>query len=134
MKPIEPFTTQLAVRVSDINYGGHLGNDRVLSLFHEARVRWLASLGWSELDIEGIGIIQTEATIKYRGQAHLGDLLRCSVQVTDGQRRGFTLGYELTRPADSAVIARGSTTLRFFDYTKQALAQVSEETLSRLRG
>ena len=35
------FSTDIAVRISDINYGGHLGHDSIISLIHEARVRFL---------------------------------------------------------------------------------------------
>lgn len=36
-----PFTTQLPVRITDINYGAHLGNDALLGLLHEARIHFL---------------------------------------------------------------------------------------------
>ena len=39
------FTAELCVRVDDINYGGHLSNDAVLRLAHEARLLWLDSFG-----------------------------------------------------------------------------------------
>jgi hypothetical protein len=45
----------------DINYGGHLGNDAVLSLVHEARVRFLKQQGYTENNIEGAGIIMADA-------------------------------------------------------------------------
>ena len=48
------FRTSLTVRVTDLNYGRHLGNDAVLGLLHEARVRFLRSLGYAELDVEGV--------------------------------------------------------------------------------
>ena len=38
-----PFSCEMVVRTTDLNYGGHLGNDRLLSLVHEARVAFLAS-------------------------------------------------------------------------------------------
>jgi 4-hydroxybenzoyl-CoA thioesterase len=41
------------VRIGDINYGGHMANDAILRLAHEARLRWLKSMGYSELDVEG---------------------------------------------------------------------------------
>ena len=128
----EVFSTAFTVRVSDINYGAHLGNDHVLSLFHEARVRWIASLGWTELDMGGVGLIQTEAHIKYRGQAHLGDHLQCSLSVPEAGSRGFTLAYALSRPSDGVLIARGTTTLRFFDYAEQALTRAPEAVLEQL--
>ena len=36
-----PFSTELRVRITDVNYGGHMGNDSLLGLLHEARVRFL---------------------------------------------------------------------------------------------
>ena len=31
------FITTIHVRIGDINYGGHVGNDAILSIIHEAR-------------------------------------------------------------------------------------------------
>ncbi|MEC9409439.1 MAG: hypothetical protein VYD52_03175, partial [Pseudomonadota bacterium] len=45
------FSTHLTVRVSDINYGNHLGNDRMISLLHEARLRYLHDHDFSEFNI-----------------------------------------------------------------------------------
>ena len=36
-----PFRTEIPVRITDLNYGGHLGNDALLGLLHEARVHFL---------------------------------------------------------------------------------------------
>ena len=54
------FSTEMPVRISDVNYGGHLGNDSVMSMAHETRVRFLAEHGYSELDVCGAGMIQSE--------------------------------------------------------------------------
>jgi acyl-CoA thioester hydrolase len=35
------FSTKINVRISDINYGNHVGNDSFVSILHEARVQWL---------------------------------------------------------------------------------------------
>jgi len=51
------FRTEITVRITDLNYGGHLGNADTLVLIHEARVRFLKSYGYSEIDIEGYGTI-----------------------------------------------------------------------------
>ena len=34
------FRTELDVRITDINYGRHVGNDAMLGLLHEARLRY----------------------------------------------------------------------------------------------
>ena len=38
------YSTLFAVRITDLNYGAHVGNDKVLSFLHEVRVRFLVSL------------------------------------------------------------------------------------------
>ncbi len=61
-----PFDTELRVRITDVNYGGHMGNDALLGLLHEARVRFLAHHGLTELDIGGVGIIIADSVIVYQ--------------------------------------------------------------------
>jgi acyl-CoA thioester hydrolase len=50
LKPLDhyPFSTDITVRTTDLNYGGHLGNDRLLSLIHEARVAFLKYRGLTQ--------------------------------------------------------------------------------------
>ena len=47
------FETEYKVIVSDINYGGHMGNERALIIFQQTRMEWLNSIGYDEADIEG---------------------------------------------------------------------------------
>ena len=77
-----PFKTELTVRITDINYGGHLGNSDVLALLHEARVRYLKSYGYSEIDVEGYGTIMLDVVIQFKAQAFAGDVL-----VAEGHER-----------------------------------------------
>jgi acyl-CoA thioester hydrolase len=90
------FTTELPVRITDINYGGHLGNDKVLAIVHEARARYLASLGLTELAIgDGTGLIMADAAIEFRAEAHYGDHIRVSLSVMNVGRAGFDMVYLL---------------------------------------
>jgi Predicted thioesterase len=80
----------------DINYGGHLGNDRVLGLAHEARVRWLASHDLSEADVGGAGLIMADAALVFRQEAFLGDVLDVALGAAEARRSSFDLVYLLT--------------------------------------
>ena len=124
---------RLAVRVTDVNYGGHLGNDRLLGLVHEARVRWLAACGLSEKDVGGPGLIMADAALVFRGEAFLGDELEVELGATEVRRSGFTLVYRLRRLADGADIALASTGMVCFDYAARRAARVPE-ALARLLG
>ena len=51
------FSTTIPIRITDLNYGGHVGNDTVLTLFHEARMQFLSFYGASEMNFGGVGLI-----------------------------------------------------------------------------
>lgn len=120
------FHTKLTVRVGDINYGGHLGNDRVLGLAHEARVRWLASHNFSEADVGGAGLIMADAALVFRREAFLGDVLDVALGAAEVRRSSFDLIYLLTRPADGAEIALVKTGMVCFDYTAHKVVRLPQ--------
>lgn len=111
------FRTEMEVRITDINYGRHVGNDSMLGLLHEARLRFLASLGFSEQDIGGVGMLMGDVILQYKAVALYGDALVVEMGLTDVERRTFDLMYRVTRPADGATIALAKTGMVAFDYT-----------------
>ena len=120
------FTTEIALRVSDINYGGHLGNDAVLSLAQEARMRFLKSYGWSELDVAGVGIIMTDAVVIYRSEAVYGDILSIDVTVADLQQLGCDFLFLMRNKDSGKEVARVKTGIAFFDYARRRPTPVPE--------
>ena len=89
------FDTEIKIRITDINYGGHLGNDSTLSLIHEARVRFLNSYGYSEADIEGVGLIMSDTVIVYKSEGFYGDILKISVTVDDFNPHGCDILFKI---------------------------------------
>ncbi len=118
------FATEVTLRVSDINYGGHLGNEAVLSLAQEARMRFLKSHGWSELDVEGVGIIMTDAIVVYRSEAFYGDVLTIEVAVADVTELGCDFLFRVSNKFSDKEVARVKTGIVFFDYAKRKPAPV----------
>ena len=80
----EVYETAIQVRVDDVNYGGHLGNDSVLTLCHEARIRFLDEIGHSETNLYGKSIIMTDAMVLYKAEGNLGDKLETALCLDDG--------------------------------------------------
>jgi acyl-CoA thioester hydrolase len=129
-----PFRARYPVRIGDINYGGHLGSDKYLLLFHDARLAFLASLGASEKDIGGgAGLIMSEAHVRFLAEVFLGDELEVNVRPRDVQATRFALDYEVTRLRDGASVAGGSTTLMAFDYTKRRPTRFPDPLRAALR-
>ena len=121
-----PFSFETTVRVTDVNYGGHLGNDALLGLVHEARLRWLEHHGFSEVDAGGAGLIMTDLTVLFRAEAFRSDALRIEVAMTDVGRGSFALVYHVTRPLEGAVVADVRTGMAFFDYERRRAARMPE--------
>ena len=125
------FETELVLRISDINYGGHLANDAVLSIAHEARIRFLRKSGYTEQDIEGLGIIMTDAAIVYKTQGYYGDRLTVKISVDDFTRLGFDIYYQIINQ-DEKEIARVKTNLTFFDYKANKIATVPQGFIEKI--
>jgi acyl-CoA thioesterase FadM len=126
LKPLErySFETEIAVRTTDINFAGHLANDRLLSLVQEARVAFLAQHDFTELDCGGVALTIADAVIAYRGEAFAGDLLKFEVTAGQPTSHGFRLFYRVTRPADVAEIALVENGLVCFDYKERKIRPV----------
>ena len=77
------FSPEIPVRITDMNYGGHLGNDTVLSLMHEARMQYLAQFGYSEMAIEGSGLIMVDASVMYKAEVFSGDIVRVEIAAVE---------------------------------------------------
>ncbi|WP_137938715.1 thioesterase family protein [Chitinivorax sp. B] len=126
------FETRVKLRIGDINYGGHLGNDALLGLIHEARVQFMASMGYTELDIEGYGIILADAAIVYRAEAFYGDELAIKLALDDFNRYGCDFFYCLTETRSNKEIARAKTNVVFFDYAARRPVDIPAAFLSKL--
>ena len=124
-----PFATELRVRITDVNYGGHMGNDALLGLLHEARVRFLAHYQLSELNIHGCGIIMADSVIVYKSEAFPGELLSIAVAVTDFNRYGCDFVYRVTEKTSQREVARAKTGIVFFDYQRRAVQRVPQPFL-----
>jgi acyl-CoA thioesterase FadM len=123
LKPLfdYPFSIDLKVRITDLNYGGHLGNDRLLSLIHEARIAFLAKYGFTELDCGGVSLIMADTAILYQGEAFAGDLLHFQVAADEPTRYGFRMYYRVIRQSDGKAIALVETGMVCFDYQNRKL-------------
>jgi len=110
------FRTELEVRITDINYGRHVGNDAMLGLLHEARLRFLAHYGFSEEDIGGTGMLMSDVILQYKAVAFRGDVLQVEMGLADVERRTFDILYRVTRPSDGATVALAKTGMVAFDY------------------
>lgn len=109
------YTTDLIIRVDDINYAGHLSNDRILTLAHDARIRMLNHYGLSELDIGGAGMIMVDAAVQFLSEGFHGDTIRAGLSLTNWRNSGFDMIYHLFNLTSGKDLAYVQTGLIAFD-------------------
>ncbi|HEX9512602.1 MAG TPA: acyl-CoA thioesterase [Puia sp.] len=128
------FTTTIPVRITDLNYGGHVGNDSVLSLIHEARVQFLRHHGYTELDMGGVGLIMADTNIEFKNELFYGETLRAAVAASEFSRIGFDLYYKLEKEVGEkwipVVLAR--TGMVCYNYSARKVTSMPKEICTRL--
>ena len=124
------FKTEIPIRINDINYGGHLGNDTVLSIAHEARLRFLKQHNFTELNVAGAGTIMVDAAVQYKADGLYGNIILVEIAVTDITRSGCDFVYRYTNKNTGTVIAIVKTWIVFYDYDKKKVVSVPERFIS----
>ena len=118
------YSTDINLRISDINYGGHLGHDSILSLTHEARVRFFRHFGFSELDVDGPGIILSDVAIVYKSESFYGETMKIDVAICDFVKYGCDLVYRLSEKESGREVAIAKTGIVFMNYAERKVAPV----------
>lgn len=128
------FSTPFAVRITDLNYGSHVGNDKVLTFLHEARVRFLQSLGYSELNLEGVGIIMADAAIIFKNEIYYGDELTIYIQPGEYSRVGFDLIYKVEKKTGDQLILQviAKTAMICYDYQQKKVTGLPDAARIKL--
>ena len=121
------FSTQLTVRVTDINAANHLGNDSMISMISEARARFLFEFGVQETEADGTGIIVTDLATTYRAEAHARDQLLFEVGVMDFNKYGGDITFRISRPADGKLVAMAKQGFVFFNYTRGQVVPMPDD-------
>jgi len=124
------------VRISDINYGNHVGNDAFVSLIHEARIQWLQLYGYTELQIEGIGLIMSDLSIEFKNESFYGDVVDIKLGAGEISRVGFELYYRLytKRDHETILLANAKTGMVCYDYDTKKVAVIPERLKAILQG
>ncbi|TGM42775.1 thioesterase [Leptospira biflexa] len=120
------FETSLSVRISDINFAGHLAHDAILTLTHECRARFFHSHGWTEINVEGKGIVVSDVAIVYKSEAFFPDDLQMRLYVDQISKKSFDMIYVITHKQDGKEIARAKTAIVFFDYSERKASSIPE--------
>jgi len=128
------FNTDIPIRITDLNYGGHVGNDTVLSIIHEARVRFLQHHGFTELNMAGTGLIMSDVAIEFKNELFYGDTIKAFITVGDFSKAGFDIFYKLEKETNgkTVLVALAKTGMVCYNYSLKKIAPVPNEAIGKL--
>lgn len=124
----------LTVRITDMNYGRHLGHDAVISLLHEARAQALQALGLSEADMGGYPSVAADIAVQYQAEARFPDALVIDTAIPASTGKVVTVFHRIRREADDRVVATARINLMLIDLQAGRPVVVPDEVRERLSG
>jgi acyl-CoA thioester hydrolase len=134
LPPRFAFSCKIPVRITDLNYGGHVGNDAILSIIHEARMQYLQHLGYTEMNLAGTGLIMADVAIEFKSELFYGDTVTAHVIISELSKIGFDIVYKLEKEENDNVktVALAKTGMICFDYDRKKIVAVPEEARQKL--
>jgi acyl-CoA thioester hydrolase len=129
------FSINIPIRITDINFGGHVANETILSIVHEARAKFFQHLGHDELNFWGVGTIMSDVAIEYKDQIYYGDEVFASVTIGEITKVAFDVFYKLEkRSADGklATVALAKTWIVCYDYALKKVAAIPQKAIDKI--
>lgn len=127
------FSINYKVTVSDINYGGHMGNERALILFQQGRIDFFKNLNLSEINIgDDIGTIQLESHVKYLKEVYLGEVLKINIDDIVLKKTSMDFIYSVYNENNEKVL-EGSTLILAYNYERKKVSKIPSIFLEKLR-
>jgi len=128
------FSTNLKIRITDLNYGGHVGNDSFLSLIHEARQQFFNFFGYAELKIENASLIMTDALMEFKKELNYGDEVKISVVADSFDKFGFDIFYKLEIGNNGVPMLAGKakTGMLCYNYESKKIMLLPEKAVAVL--
>ncbi len=122
------YTGDIPIRITDLNYGGHVGNDAVLSIIHEGRMQYLHQFGFTEIDCGGVSLIMSDVAIEFKAELFYGDVVNVSIATGYVSKVAFDMFYKLEKKAGEkkVVVAVAKSGMVCFNYQTKRVTPISE--------
>ena len=126
----------IRVRIGDINYGNHVGNDSFVAFIHEARLQWLQQNNFTELDVAGTGLIMNDLAFEFKNEAFYGEEVSVLISAGETAKASFELFYQLTteRNDELIILANAKTGMVCFDYENKKVTPIPAALQKMLQG
>jgi len=123
-QPTYEFCYPITVQPRDINYGGHLGVDSLVSIIGTARAYIFQSICLSEgnLGDNRVGIIMTDFMVNLKAEGFMFDNLEVYTHVGELTKNSFRFFHKITRGVSLVALAEAG--FLAYDYPEKKVTSV----------
>ncbi|TVM08154.1 MAG: thioesterase [Halomonas sp.] len=122
----------VSVRVTDMNYGRHLGHDALVSLLHEARSQALMAVGYPEWDLAGFHSVVADLAVQYQSEARCPDVLVVETAIPDPAGKALSVYHRVLADEGARLVATARLNLLVMDSTAGNPVAVPAEVVQAL--
>ena len=114
------FAAELDVRIQNINRGDHLGNDQLIAMLNEARMRFLPD-EITDPQLKNSGMINADLSVIYKSEAFRGEVLRIEIVASAFHDKGFDIFYRVSCVADNRLVAEAKMAMLLMNIQERKL-------------
>ncbi|MBW0432224.1 acyl-CoA thioesterase [Leptospira yasudae] len=120
------FSTELAIRKTDLALDIHVSFASILDIVMEAHLQFFQYLGFSVTDIYGKSIIFANAGILYQGELLYNDRVKIDVVLDNLGEKSFDLTFRLSKDDRREKVSLVKIRVLFFDYSIRKVVPIPE--------
>ncbi|AOP34974.1 thioesterase [Leptospira tipperaryensis] len=120
------FSTELAIRKTDLALDIHVSFASILDLVMEAHLQFFQYLGFSVTNIYGKSIIFANAGILYQGELLYNDQVKIDVVLENMGEKSFDLYFRLSKDQRREKVSLVKIRVLFFDYSIRKVVPIPE--------
>lgn len=97
-------------------------------------MQFLVSLGYTEMNFGGTGMIMADVAIEFKNELFYGDIVIASVMAGEISKAGFELFYKLEKSTGNSVtlVAAAKTSMICYDYARKKIVAIPEDARAKL--
>ncbi len=126
------FSMDMDVRISDINMGGHLGNERLLAMFNNVQLKFLQAKGFQDLTINGNPLINVDVAMILKAEAYFADVLTFEAAAQDFHKYGCDIVFKASDKKTGGLVGMAKSGVLVFDYENKKPFTISDEAKMKL--
>jgi acyl-CoA thioesterase FadM len=129
LPPTSIASITIPVRITDLNYGNHVGNHAMVAIIHEARTQFLNLHGFTEMNAGGTSLIMNELLVEFKNESFYNDVLEIKIFSGEISRVSFELFYLITvqRNEKEIIIAHAKTGMVCYNYSDKKIEILPEK-------